>query len=466
MDVRVRLAPSPTGKLHLGTSYAAIWPYLFAKKNNGVFILRIEDTDRERSTKEYAENIISGLKWLGVNWDEEPVFQMDRLNLYQEASNKLLREGKAYYCFCTKEDLDEEKEKQRKSGLPQIYSGKCRNLKQEGSSYVIRYKLPDRRGVVEFEDLIHGHVEFNSELLGDMVIMRANGIPLYNFAVVVDDADMKITHVIRGDDHLSNTPKQILFFEALGITPPLFAHYPVILNQDRVGKLSKRAGSTSLEEYQKQGFLPEAMFNYLVLLGWTPPGGVEILSRDKITMLFDIKDMNKSASAWNEEKLLWINGEYIRKMSDEELTEKLVDFLVDHPAKEKIGPVIALIKERIKKLSDFVPLTDFLWEKPEYDLEVFNRLKIKDLRFKIEKILDNLSKLEKPWKSDIFEQTFRKLAEGLGLSATEIFQLIRVAVSGQLVTPPLFESIKILGEEETIKRIKEVLVFLNSDPVA
>lgn len=464
MDVRVRMAPSPTGDLHLGTAYGTLWPYLFARHNRGIFILRIEDTDRERSTKQFEDNIISGLKWLGFEWDEGPYHQMDRINLYQKASDKLLKEDKAYLCFCTKEELDQERKVQAANSLPQVYSGKCRNLttkeaeekKKAGASYIVRYKLPEGRGQVEFEDLIHGKISFDSKLLGDMVIMRQNGIPLYNFAVVIDDADMRITHVIRGDDHISNTPKQILIFEALGINIPQFVHYPVVLNQDRIGKLSKRTGSTSIEEYKKDGFLPEALLNYLALLGWSPPNDKEIWSLSELIEAFDIKDVNKSPGAWDEQKLEWINGEYIRKMSDEELTKALEEFLVDHPAKERIAPVVPLIKERIKKLSDFVPLTDFLWEAPEYEEEVFQKLNIKNQSEVLKKILGKMEEMKKPWNADIFERTFRKLAEDLGLSATQVFQLIRVAISGQIVTPPLFECIKILGEQEAIKRIERL----------
>lgn len=445
---------------------------MFTRKKKGTYIVRIEDTDQERSTKEFAENILNGLRWLKLNWDKGPFYQMQRLDIYKKASEKLLEEGKAYYCFCTKEELDEERKKQIESKRPQVYSGKCRNLTKEevleklnsNTHYAIRYKLPDDRGVVEFEDMIHGKVSIDSSLLGDMVIMRQNGIPLYNFAVVLDDWDMRITHVLRGDDHISNTPKQILFFEALEVNPPHYGHYPVILNQDRVGKLSKRTGSTSLEDYKKEGYLPEALINYLVLLGWTPPEDKEILSLDEMIEIFDIKDMNKSPGAWDEQKLEWINGEYIRAMLDEDLTKKLEEYLVDHPDKEKIAQIVPLIKERIKKLSDFIPLTDFLFEKAEYEKEIFTKVigdgtKLIDILLEILKALEDLPKV---WKAKEFEDIFRQLANKLGLSATQIFQLIRVAVSGQLVTPPLFESIKILGEEEAIKRVKEAISFLKA----
>lgn len=472
-DIRIRMAPSPTGNLHLGTAYATLWPYLFAQKKKGQFILRIEDTDRERSTKEFEENIISGLKWLGFEWNEGPIHQMDRLELYKKATEKLLEEEKAYLCFCTKEELDAERKKQTEEKKPQVYSGKCRLLTKEevkekkgqGLEYVVRYKLPEGRGIIKFTDLIHGSIQFDSKLLGDMVIMRMNGIPLYNFAVVVDDLDMKISDVIRGDDHISNTPKQILFWEALGGNLPEFAHYPVILNQDRLGKLSKRTSSTSIEDYKQEGYLPEALINYLALLGWTPPKDQEILSMEEMIDLFNISDMNKAAAAWNESKLDWVNGEYIRRLSDEELTKRLIEFLPDYRDSEKMNKFFStkikklapLVKERIKKLSDFIPISDFLFGKAEYDSKVFEKLKLENVKKVLEKVLEKAEGMEKPWKSEEFESTFRKLAGEENIPVGNMFQLIRVAVSGQLITPPLFESMEILGEEETLNRIKYVI---------
>lgn len=477
--VRVRIPPSPTGKMHLGTAYTALFNFLFAKKNKGVFIFRWEDTDRERSKQEFEEDIELSMKWLGLVWDEGPFRQMDRLDSYKAATEKLLNEGKAYYCFCTPEELDEVRKKQQAENKPQIYSGVCRlfskeeteKLKAEGKEYVVRFKMPKERGMIVFDDLVHGKIEFDSKLIGDIVIMRRSGIPLYNFAVVLDDIDMKISHVLRGEDHISNTPKQVVLFEALEAALPKFAHFPNILNSDKIGKLSKREGSTAVSDYQKEGYLPEAIVNYLSIIGWTPNDDKEIMSMEQMIEEFDLSKVRKSAAAFDINKLEWINGEYIRKMSDEHLTKRLQEFLVDHPSKDKqslrsndlkIGSVVPLIKERIKKLSDFVPLTDFLWEKPEYDLEIFNKLKIEESKKVLEQIKDSLEKMEKPWQSEIFEATFRKLAEDSNIPVSSMFQLIRVAISGQLVTPPLFESIQILEEEEeeAIKRVKEAIGFL------
>src|SRR3989344_5311077 len=285
MEVRVRIPPSPTGKMHLGTAYTAFFNYLFAKKNKGIFIFRWEDTDQERSKKEFEEDILESTKWLGLNWDEGPYRDMDRLKNFQEACDKLLTEGKAYYCFCTTDELEQNRKKQSEKGLPLVYSGKCMNfsseevqkLKSEEKQYVIRYKMPSDRGLISFKDLVFGNVKFDSKLIGDFVIMRASGIPIYNFSVVVDDVEMKITHVLRGEDHISNTPKQIVLFEALGSPLPQFIHTPNILNSDRSGKLSKREGATAVSDYRKDGFLPEAILNYLALLGWSLPEDREIM---------------------------------------------------------------------------------------------------------------------------------------------------------------------------------------------
>lgn len=468
--VRVRIPPSPTGKMHLGTAYTTLFNYLFSKKNKGTFIFRWEDTDQERSKKEFEEDIEDSMRWLNLNWDEGPFRQMDRLEDYKKAKDILFEKDKAYYCFCTQEELEQVRKDQASQRLPIVYSGKCRSLlieegkKQikEGKKYVIRFKMPRDRGEIAFNDLIHGNVKVNSDLVGDFVIMRASGIPIYNFAVVVDDIDMQITHVLRGEDHLSNTPRQIVLFEALGAKLPEFAHWPNILNSDRIGKLSKREGATAVSDYKKDGFLPEAIVNYLSLIGWTMPDEKEIMSLGEMEGIFELSKMRKSPAAFDITKLEWMNGEYIRKMSDEELEERLDEFLVDHPAKGKLAPLIPLVKERIKKLSDFIPLTDFFFENVEYEKEVFDKVigdKV-NLKNAISEVFQTLKSLKVPWQAKEFENKFRQLAEKIGLSAIQMFQLIRVIISGQLVTPPLFESIKILGEDETIKRAEDLLQLL------
>lgn len=474
-QIRTRMAPSPTGNLHLGTAYATLWPFLFARHNKGVFILRIEDTDTARSTKEFEENIVQGLQWLGFSWDEGVYRVMDRLPIYQKKAEELVEQRKAYYCFCTKEELEAERQLQIAEHQPIVYSGKCRNLtkeealakKESGMPYVIRFKMPEDRGVIEYEDLLHGKISIDSKLIGDTVILRQNGIPLYNFAVVVDDIDMRITHVIRGDDHISNTPKQIVLFEALGVPVPQYGHTPMILNQDRDGKLSKRTGSTSVDSYRNDGYLPEAIINYLALLGWRPQGENEIFPMNALISEFDIKDMNNAAAAWNSQKLDWINGEYIRKMSDEELTQRLQDFYKDvlttDEQKELIEKVTPLVKERLKTLRDFELLTNFIFEKPEYDKDIFDKLKVANVVSILQKIKDTLESLPKPWTKESFETTFQNLAKELNLNNTQMFQLIRIAISGKTVTPPLYESIEIIGEDSTVNRVENAIQFLEQD---
>lgn len=466
MEVRVRMAPSPTGNLHLGTAYTTFFNYLFAKVNKGKFILRIEDTDQSRSKKEFEDNILNGLKWLGLLWDEQPERQSERLERYKEAADKLIAEGKAYYCFCSVGELELERKVAELEKRPYIYSGKCRKLSenivqanlQQGRVGAIRFAMPEQRKLIEFDDLIHGKVGFESNLLGDMIIQRSNGMPLYNFAVVVDDIDMKISHILRGDDHLSNTPKQIVLFEALNAEVPVFAHWPAILNPDRIGKLSKRENATAVSDYAAEGYLPEALLNYFAILGWTMPGEEELMSLSEMEQVFDIKKMRLSGAAFDHNKLDWVNGEYIRKMTDEQLTERLEQFLVDHPAKDKIAVLVPLVKDRIKKLSDFIPLTNFIFVQPEYDVEVFAKLKIPHLKDVLQAVCETLEQLPEPWDAKQFEQQFRQLADQLDLPAGTIFQLIRVAISGQPVTPPLFETMEIIGEDEILQRVKNLIL--------
>lgn len=438
MEVRTRIAPSPTGSPHIGTAWQALFDYVFARKNNGKFILRLEDTDRARFVESSEQEIYETLKWLGFDFDEGPNIggsfgpykQSERLDIYKKYSDELVDKGLAY--------------------------------KDEGA---VRFKI-NKDGQTKYHDLVGDkEIIIENSTQEDFVILKSDGFPTYNFANVIDDHLMKISHVIRGNEYISSMPKYLQLYKSFEWEPPQFAHLPLLVGSDR-SKLSKRHGAKGALEFKKEGFLKEAIINFLALLGWYPPGGKEIFDLEDMIKVFDFKDFNESSAFFDITKLEWLNGEYIRSMSNEELTKRLQEFLVDHPAKEKITIVVPLIKERIKKLSDFVPLTDFLWEKPEYDMEVFSRLKISNINDASVKILEKLEHMEKPWKAEIFEKTFRDLAEELKLSASQIFQLIRIAVSGQIVTPPLFESIQILGMEETIERMKTATDFLNKLPVA
>lgn len=445
MEVRVRLAPSPTGSPHIGTAWQALFDFVFTKKNRGKFILRLEDTDRERYVEESVPQIYETLEWLGLDWDEGPdiggpfvpYIQSERLDIYKKYADELLEKGLAYK-----------------------------------DARAIRFKTV-KDGETKWHDLVGGkEISFPNNTQEDFVIIKSDGYPTYNFANVLDDYLMGISHVIRGNEFVSSTPKHLMIYKAFGWTPPQFAHLPVLVGSDRA-KLSKRHGAKSALEFRDDGYLSKAVLNFLALLGWSHPGGKEIFDLDEMIRVFDFKDFNPASAYFDVKKLEWMNGEYIRKSQNSKLKSQILEYLkdlsdgaIDHPTEQEVEKVIPLIKERIKKLSDFIPLTDFLWEKPEYEKEIFNRLKIQDLRLTIGKVLKTLEDMEKLWKAEEFEQTFRKLAQDLNLSATQTFQLIRVAVSGQTVTPPLFECIKILGEEESTLRIKQALEFVTTQDIA
>lgn len=424
--IKTRFAPSPTGALHIGGVRTALYEYLVAKKAGGTFSLRIEDTDRARFVEGATEDIIKTLQWLNLNFDGEPAYQSQRIDLYKEHAKKLIDVKKAY--------------------------------EKDGA---IWFKV-DLEGSTSIVDLVGNRkIEFENSTQKDFVILKSDGYPTYHLAHVVDDHLMETNPVIRGAEWISSIPKHVQLFKAFGWEVPQYAHLPIILGTDK-SKLSKRHGAKGASEFRDDGFLAEAILNYMALLGWTPPSGKEILTLPETVAEFELSDVNIANPVFDLTKLEWMNGEYIRKMTDEELTKRLQEFLVDHPDKDRLASVVPLVKERIKKLSDFVPLTDFLWEKPEYDMEVFNKLKIENPAGVLSKIKKEMEAMEKPWKTEVFEETFRKLAEEPQLSTTQMFQLIRVAISGQTVTPPLFESIQILGEEKTVKRVEEVLKFLQS----
>ena len=337
--VRVRFAPSPTGPLHIGGARTTLVNWLFARHTGGALVLRIEDTDRERSKKAYEDELLEGLAWLGFDWDEGPMLgggekgdfgpyrQSERTEIYKKYLEELLEKGEAYYCYCTKEDLEAQKQVMAAQGLPPKYSGHCRNLAAPPGGKrpeVIRFKIPETK--VEFTDMVRGKVVFDAGLFGDQVIAKDVNSPLYNFAVVVDDALMQITHVIRGEEHLSNTPKQILMARSLGFAAPIFAHLPLILNPDR-SKMSKRFADTALSEYRKKGYLPDAIINFIALMGWHPKDDREVMTREELVKLFDIERVQKAGAIFNQEKLDWLNREYLKMMSDDEIAEKLEPFL-------------------------------------------------------------------------------------------------------------------------------------------
>jgi nondiscriminating glutamyl-tRNA synthetase len=476
--IRARLAPSPTGFLHIGTARTGLFNYLFAKKNKGEFILRIEDTDEERSEERYEKDIIDGLKWLGIEWDEgpgtggqfAPYRQSERKDSYRKYLQKLLDEKLAYYCFCTEEELEAKKQDQMSRGEAPKYNGKCAGLSAseverkmaEGEKAVIRFKPPSR--IVSFKDLIRGEVEFDSSLFGDFVIAKDLDNPLYNFAVIIDDYEMEISHVIRGEDHISNTPKQILIQEALGLPQLQYAHLPLILGPDK-SKLSKRHGAVSLTEYKKEGYLPEAMVNFMAFMGWNPDTEKEIFSLKELVKAFSIEKVQKGGAVFNIQRLDYLNGFYIRQKTLDELAELCLPHLVgagliskDEVDMEKIKEIISLYQERLKKLSELPELADFFFkEKIEYDKEL---LKWKDMSLsEIESSLDISEKIlsdikEGDFNKDNLEKVLMEKAGEMGDRGKLLWPL-RAAVTGKRASAGPFEVAAVLGKEKALQRIKE-----------
>ncbi|MBI2085728.1 glutamate--tRNA ligase [Candidatus Daviesbacteria bacterium] len=483
MQVRTRIAPSPTGYPHIGTIYQAMYDFVFTRKYQGKFIIRIEDTDRNRFVEGAEEAVFKALDWFGLIADEGPkkggeygpYRQSEKLEIYSKYAKQLIDQGHGYYCFCTKERLDLLRSEQQQKKQAPMYDKHCLGLSKEevernlseNIPHVIRLNVPRDQKIV-VHDAVVGEVVFDSNQIDDQVLIKSDGFPTYHLAVVVDDYLMKITHVFRGSEWLPSTPKHVLLYQFLGWEKdiPKYAHVPLLLDPEGAGKLSKRKGHASVDFYQKEGYLPEAILNFLANIVWNHPDGQEIFPLKEFEKAFELEpfkvEVKPQGARFDIRKLEWMNGEYIRKMSDSELTKRLEDFLVDHPAKDKIASLVPLIKERIKKLSDFVPLTGFLWEKPEYDTAEFNKVKTENKKEILQKVSEKLEKMEKPWRAEVFEKTFRDLADELKIKAGDMFQLIRIAVSGQSVTPPLFESIQILGEEEAFQRVEESLKFLES----
>lgn len=456
-EVRVRIAPSPTGPLHLGTARTALFNWLFAKNQGGSFILRIEDTDLERSDPKYEKDILENLQWLGLNWDEEIYRQSERLDIYEKYIKKLLREEKAYYCFCTKEELEAERQAMLSQGLAPKYSGKCRHHKNPDLSRpsVIRFKMPETE--VVFNDLIRGKVKFNTGLIGDIVIAKDLRTPLYNLAVVIDDFEMRISHVIRGEDHISNTPKQILLQKALEFPEPLYAHLPLILSPDR-SKLSKRELETSVSDYRKEGYLPEALINFLALLGWHPKEDREVLNWEELIKEFSLKRIQKGGAIFNLEKLDWLNSQYVMRSEPEELIDRLTEFVPQEWLKKRefLIKIAGIEKERVKKLTDFPKLVGFFFELPEYPAKLLIWDKTSE-----EDTLDNLQSVF-PLVKDFTRVNDKIMALAETRGRGEVLWPLRVALSGQVASPGPLEIMEVLGKEETLKRLEIAIQKLNT----
>jgi len=462
--VRVRFAPSPTGYLHIGGARTALFNWLFARKNNGKFILRIEDTDKERSTEESVKVILDSLKWMGLDWDEGPgkdgefgpYFQSQREGVYTEYIEQLLDEGKAYPCYCTKEELDAEREQAKKEKRPYKYSGKCRNAGEKDKPYTVRLRV-EQEGETVVKDLIRGDVSFKNEVLDDFIIARADASPIYNFVVAVDDALMKITHVIRGEDHLSNTPKQAQVYKALGFPVPEFAHIPLILGPDK-SRLSKRHGATSVGEYEKMGILPDAFVNALALLGWAYDDKTEKFSREELIKYFDLSRVHKSGAMYDINKMYHFNGIYIREMDIDKLVElcvpylKETGFIDDKTDPEYIKHIVSLEQEKLKTLSEIAESTVYFFKEVEADEKAAKVLeKNKDNLVKILELLK--AAINKTVNKEEIEKEIRENMEKEGIKPKAYMHVARAVLSGRTTGPGLFDIIETLGKSTCLKRI-------------
>jgi len=462
--VVTRFPPSPTGHLHLGGARTALFNWLFARHNKGKFILRFEDTDKERSKPEYVDSIISALKWLGLEWDEGPYFQSERIEIYQSYAKKLFEEGKAYYCECSKEVLEKKKEEMLKRGLKPRYDGTCRDKNLgPGEGRALRIKVPEIEEII-FEDLLRGKIVFPAEEIDDFIIMRSDGTPTYHFAVVIDDITMGITHVIRGDDHISNTPKQIIIYNALGVNPPEFAHIPMVLGSDGA-RLSKRHGAKSVLEYKEAGFLPKALINYLARLGWGY-GDQEYFTVEELIEKFDLQSVNLSPARFDQDKLLAINAYWIKNSDNKYLLEHLKYFLKSYDlnkfSEEYLLSAIETVKTRSKTLVEMAEMIEFyLVEEVSYDLDGAKKFLVSEIKPLLQKIVEDLEEI--PLENEKkFEEYFRELSEKSGIKLKNIAQAVRVALTGKTVSPSLFEIMKVLGKERVEKRLKRALEFIES----
>lgn len=461
--MKLRFAPSPTGFLHVGGARTAIFNLLHARRHGGTHLLRIEDTDVERSRRHHAEQIVASLQWLGVEWDEGPVFQSDRLDRYRERAGELVLNGSAYRCDCTVEQLDAERGAAEGAGLTYRYSGRCRARTDidPASSHVIRFRVVP--GPIAFHDLIRGDVEFDAGLIDDFVILRSDGNPTYHLSVVVDDIDLGITHVARGEDHLSNTPKHILLFRAFGADVPAFAHLPLILGSDRK-RLSKRTGATSAEEYRDMGIVPSALFNFLLLLGWSPGEDREILTRAEAETLFDLSDVNKAPAVFDLEKLLWMNGQHMMRMTAAEIHPHLVPFLGEHArGLPELEPLIELAKARGRTLREVADVMEpFLVgdESIVYEEEASKKhLRGEGLKERLIALREELAKTE-PFDVATTEEALRSFAAASGVSAGKLIHPLRLAVTGRGASPPIFDVLALLGKERVLARLDRLIATL------
>ena len=480
-EIRVRFAPSPTGTLHIGGARTALFNWLYARNQKGTLILRLEDTDLGRSTTESALGIVDGLRWLGLDWDEGPDIggsygpyrQSERLSIYQDYLLQLLAAGKAYYCFCTPDELRLQRENVQTGKGTFRYEGTCRNLSQVevaqrialGQKPTLRFRMPVQ-GTTVVQDLVRGEVTFQNELFDDFIIAKSDGWPTYNFAVVVDDHSMKISHVIRAEEHLPNTPKQILLYQALGLTPPQFAHVSMILAPDR-SKLSKRHGATSVQEFREQGYLPDALVNYLALLGWSPGDELDIMPIEEMVRRFDLDNVSKSAAIYDIEKLGWMNGRYLGQLNTEDIVA-----MIENDGRERgwlkldnrdyFVRVIDLLRSRVKIVQDLLPSAEYFFAPPgHYDEKgvdkYFRNLGSRDKLAAVRSLLDI-----QPFTAEQIENLIRSKADQLGLKAADLIHPTRLALSGRTNTPGLFEIMELLGSATCIGRLVQAEEYVKT----
>jgi glutamyl-tRNA synthetase len=460
-QVRVRFAPSPTGYLHIGGVRTALFNWLFARQQNGVFMLRIEDTDQSRSTDDSIQAILGGMRWVNLDWDEGPFRQTERMQLYRDHAMRLFKEGHAYWCTCTASELEARRKVAETKGQSPKYDGRCRNLGLEkpNGEAALRFKAP-QDGQTVVDDLIKGRVVFDNQILDDLIILRSNGYPTYNFSVVVDDALMGITHVVRGDDHLTNTPRQIPIFQALGFPLPQFGHLPMILGPDKA-RLSKRHGATSIMAYRDMGYLPDAMVNYLVRLGWSH-GDQELFSREELIEKFSWKNVQTSAAVFNPDKLLWLNAEYIKTSPPDQVAQMLVPLLEQagltaevHAVSIKwLAQVVVLVKERTKTLLEMVH-----WVRPYFgETVVFEDEAAKKFltATHVPVLIKLVTRFEafSTFSKEEWEDAFKKLVKEEGIKIGQLAQPVRVALTGRTASPGLFEVMEVLGQDRTLLRLR------------
>jgi len=463
-EVRLRFAPSPTGYLHVGGARTALFNWLLARKQHGKFILRIEDTDVARSTQESVDAILEGMTWLGLDWDEGPFYQSDNFPLYKEYVQKLLAAGKAYKCYCSSEELEAKREKAMKEGGKPKYDGTCRELPQvpdDARPYVVRFKAP-QEGSTSWVDLIKGKISFENAELDDLIIQRTDGTPTYNFVVVIDDATMGITTVIRGDDHVNNTPRQILLYQALESPVPSFAHVPMILGADKA-RLSKRHGATSVMSYRDMGFLPEAMVNYLVRLGWSY-GDEEIFSLEDLIQKFSIENVGRSAGVFNTDKLLWLNAHYIKNGDPVRLAGLLTPFMRERGVDPEAGPdlvaVIKTLQERAKTMLELADGALFYYQQElAYDEKGVAKFFNPETPALLEFLIGKLAALESVTAASV-EWVFREVCEEKGIKLGQIGPAVRLALSGTTASPGIYEMIEVLGSAETRRRLERAIAAL------